>query len=425
MLSPSQHTPEFVLPDSRGHVAALRSITIFTLIIGMWIGKSKLGIALPIVPILLAIGMFVILNIISMLRMQTVQRVSHVELFFELFADVVALSIVLYFSGGTSNPFASFFLLFLTIGAMVLPPRLSWPLAALVLLCYTGLIFFFEPMIHTHDSLSGLNPAYNLHTVGAWMTFVLSTLIVAILVVKIVSNLRERERRLALAREESLRNERIVALGAFAAGAAHQLGTPLSTIAVIAKELERRLGASSGLEEMLQTLRTQVGVCKHTLTELTRSTGADRIESCSLSPADEFLKQTLNAWQETRPEATLRVHQPPAGTAPNIVAEPTLKQALINVLNNAADVSTGAIEVRAAWDDGELSVDVIDAGPGFSNHDLQRAGHATFSTKAEGQGMGIGLYLARAALERFGGSLTLSNRTSGGVHARILIPVSY
>ncbi|MEO6024658.1 MAG: ATP-binding protein [Burkholderiales bacterium] len=357
--------------------------------------------------------------------MGSVRKISHVELFFELFADIIALSTVLYFSGGISNPFASFYLLLLTIGVMVLPARFSWPLAALVLGCYTGLIFFFEPLVHTHDPLSGRNPAFNLHTVGAWMTFVLSTLILAILVVKIMASLRERERRLAKAREESLRNERIVALGAFAAGAAHQLGTPLSTIAVIAKELERRLGGSSELDEMLRTLRAQVDVCKHTLTELTQNTSAERIESCALCPADVFLTETLNDWRETRPEATLRIYQPVVGMVPNIIAEPTLKQALINVLNNAADVSPGAIEVRAEWNDGELSVDVIDGGPGFSDHNLMRAGRATFSTKAEGQGLGIGLYLARAALERFGGSLTLANRTAGGVHAKVLIRGSY
>ena len=401
------------------HVMALRSIVIFTLIVCLWVGKSKFGIGFPIEPILLAIGAFVVLNVVRMLRMHAV---AQWELFFELFVDVVALTVVLYFSGGISNPFVSFYLVLLTAGAMLLPGRFSWSLAILVLVFYTALIFFYQPMIHRHDPSAGSNPALNLHTVGAWVTFVLSAIIVATLLAKMVSSLRERDRRLAYVREDNLRNERIVALGAFAAGTAHELGTPLSTIAVIAKELQRRTDASPQVQEMLQTLRTQVDICKRHLTDLTRNTGAGRIESCSLRAANDFLSETLIDWQAMRPEAKVEFFGPDDQAAPNIIAEPTLKQALISVLNNAADVSPDKIEVRANWNRNEMMVDVLDAGPGLSDHDLQRVGRATFSTKPARQGLGIGLYLARATLERFGGSLTLSNRAEGGVQATILIP---
>ena len=411
--------PDRVSADSLIHVMALRSIVIFALIVGLWIGKSKLGIGLPVEPILLAIGVFVVSNVVRMLRMRTV---AQWELFAELCVDVMALTAVLYFSGGISNPFVSFYLVLLTVGAMLLPARYSWCLAILVLVFYTSLIFFYQPMVHRHDSATEGNAALNLHTVGAWVTFVLSAFIVATLLVKMVSSLRERERRLASAREENLRNERIVALGAFAAGAAHELGTPLSTIAVIAKELQRRSDASPQVQEMLQTLRAQVGVCKHHLTELTRNTGAERIENCSLRAANDFLSETLTDWLAIRPDAKVEFFGPPSQAVPNIIAEPTLKQALISVLNNAADVSPDRIEVRAHWNSGEMTVNVLDAGPGLSDHDLQRVGNIPFSTKPARQGLGIGLYLARATLERFGGSLTLSNRAGGGVQATILIP---
>ncbi len=403
------------------HVMALRSIVIFALIVGLWVGTSKLGIVLPAEPILLAIGVFVAVNVMRMLRMRTV---AQWELFVELCVDVLTLTAVLYFSGGISNPFVSFYLVLLTVGAMLLPGRYSWFLAFLVLAFYTSLIFFYQPMIHRHDPTSAGDATLDLHTVGAWVTFVLSAFIVATLLVNMVSSLRERERRLASAREESLRNERIVALGAFAAGAAHELSTPLSTIAVIAKELERRSDASPQVQEMLHTLRTQVDVCKHHLTELTRNSGAERIENCSLWAANDFLSETLTDWQAIRPDAKVEFFRPPAQSAPNIIAEPTLKQALISVLNNAADVSPDQIEVRARWNSGEMTVDVLDVGPGLSDHDLQRAGHTPFSSKPARQGLGIGLYLARATLERLGGSLTLSNRAGGGVQATILIPAS-
>jgi len=419
MTDSGNSSADRISAESLIHVMALRSIVIFTLIVGLWVGKSKLGIGLPNEPILLAIGVFVIVNMGRMLRLRAVPQS---ELFVELLVDVVALTVVLYFSGGISNPFVSFYLVLLTVGAMLLPGRFSWPLATLILLLYTALIFFYQPMIHRHDPSAGSNPALNLHTVGAWVTFVLSALIVATLLVKMVSSLREHERRLASGREETLRNERIVALGALAAGTAHELGTPLSTIAVIAKELQRRADVSPQIQEMLKILRAQVDVCKHQLTELTRNTGAGRIESCSLQAANDFLSETLTDWHAMRPDAKVAFLEGNVQTAPNIIAEPTLKQAVISVLNNAADVSPDRIEVRANWNSREITIDVLDAGPGLSDHDLQRAGRTPFSTKPARHGLGIGLYLARASLERFGGSLTLSNRAGGGVQATMLIP---
>jgi two-component system, sensor histidine kinase RegB len=406
--------------DNLLYVMALRSVVIFVLAIAFWLSRSKFGISLPVEPILVSIGLFVLVNIARMLRLR---KTSQWELFGELCVDVSALALILYFSGGVSNPFASLFLVFLTIGAMLLSARLSWLLAAVVLGAYGFLVFNFRPMVHRHNLSSSWNPLLDLHTVGAWITFALSAIIIATLLVKMVASLRERERRLAAAREESLRDERVVALGVFAAGTAHELGTPLATIATIARELERRLGASPEMQTMLSSLRTQVEVCKQHLTSLTQKSGVDRSEQCLSKPISEFLSETLVDWQAMRPEARIKFFSPPTQTAPNIIAEPTLKQALISVLNNAADVSADKIEVNAHWSADGIKLDVLDYGPGMSDTDLQRAGHNTFSTKSARHGLGIGLYLARVTLERFGGSLTLNNRPSGGIQATLLIPV--
>lgn len=396
---------------------ALRAALIFALAVALWLSKSQFGVTLPVEPILFGIGVFVATNVVRMLR---TQNISQRELFFELCADIAALTAILFFSGGASNPFASFYLVILTAGAMLLGAPLSGSLAALILLAYAFLVFNFRPMIHRHDPSSALD----LHTVGAWVTFVLSTLIVATLLVRMVANIKERERRLALARETQLRDERIVALGVFAAGTAHELGTPLATIATIAKELERRFAAMPENQEMLRAIRAQVDVCKKHLTDLTHNSGVERSETCSLQPVHEFLSSTLTDWRAMRPEAQLDYSGPTEQGAPKIIAEPTLRQALISVLNNAADASPDKIAVNAQWSDNTVTVNILDAGPGMSDHDLQRAGHATFSNKPARQGLGIGLYLARAALEKFGGSLTLANLVEGGVKATLLIPAS-
>ena len=412
---------ERVLEASLQQVIALRSVIIFTFVIGLWTGNSKLGINLPVEPILLGIGVLVATSVTRMLRMRAVVPF---ELFVELCMDLFALTGIMYWSGGISNPFVSFYLVLLTVGAMLLPPRLGRCLAALVIGLYTFLIFYYRPMIHRHDPTSGAYPVLDLHSVGAWMTFALSALIVAILLVKMVEGTRERERRLAAMREENLRNERIIALGAFAAGTAHELGTPLSTIATIAKELEHRVAKTSEMHGMLQTLRTQVDVCKHHLTGLTQHAGVARSENCGLLPADTFISEVLQAWRVIRPEAKFEFLEMASDPPPNILTEPTLKQALICVLNNAADVSPKKIEVQADWNASKVVFEILDSGPGLNDHILQKVGQTVFSTKMAKDGMGIGLYLARAALERFGGSLSLANRAGGGVKATIIIPVN-
>lgn len=121
-----------------------------------------------------------------------------------------------------------------------------------------------------------------------------------------------------------------------------------------------------------------------------------------------------------RPGARIELADLSAETAPNIIAEPTLKQALISVLNNAADASPDKIEVNADWSKDKLKLDILDNGPGINDADLLRIGHVTFSTKENG--LGLGLYLARMTLEHFGGSLTLNNRPNGGIKATLLIP---
>ena len=125
-----------------------------------------------------------------------------------------------------------------------------------------------------------------------------------------------------------------------------------------------------------------------------------------------------------RPDAKFIFSLESTAPPPSIIDEPTLKNALISVLNNAADVSPESIKVRTNWNNQQLSIEVIDAGPGLSDQNLRRAGNTPFSTKSSRQGLGIGLYLARATLERFGGSLTLANSQQGGLRATILLPTN-
>jgi len=265
---------------------------------------------------------------------------------------------------------------------------------------------------------------FALHVSGMWLAFVLSTVIIAWFVVKMSSSIRERDQDLAKAREHALRNEQIIALGTLAAGAAHELGTPLSTMAVVAGELQQEYTQDAEFQNNIHILRDQIAHCKQTLTQLLAKAGQARAEHGSELPVDVFLNQILDKWKLIRPSVKFTYQSTGNLPAPKIMDNQLLSQSLLNLLNNAADASSECIEIKSHWDSNlELKLEINDDGKGLSAEVMQRAGEAFFSTKAPGQGFGIGLFLANANIERFGGSVRLFNLEGGGACTQVVLPL--
>ncbi|MFZ1324632.1 MAG: ATP-binding protein, partial [Candidatus Contendobacter sp.] len=323
---------------------------------------------------------------------------------------------LLYFSGGASNPFVSLLLLPLIISAALLPTACVWAMAGVTVVVYTGLMFEYLPL---PGMLSGHGPGFHAHLWGMWLVFVISALLVAGFVTRLAAALRQRDREVARLREKALRDEQILALGMFAAGAAHELGTPLSTIAVLAKELEREYASEAGLRDDLRTLRSQVETCKSILGELLRSADltADREGEQAL---DVLLERIRTRWQLLRPWVPLRVHCAGLPPSPTVRAPQMVSQTLISLLSNAADACPEGIDLVGYWKAGQVSIEVRDRGPGLPIELAKGVRKAFFSTK-EG-GTGIGLLLANATLERLGGYVTLSRDPQGGTCTRIDLP---
>ncbi|HPF58959.1 MAG TPA: ATP-binding protein [Candidatus Competibacteraceae bacterium] len=338
------------------------------------------------------------------------------ELFAYLQLDVLALALLLFFSGGASNPFVSLLLLPLIIAAALLPAGQVWVTAAITVAIYTGLMFHYLPLPST---LSGHGRGFEAHLWGMWLVFVISALLIAGFVARLAAALRNRDRQVAQLRERALRDEQILTLGMFAAGAAHELGTPLSTITVLAKELELLYSENVLLSEDLRTLRQQVEVCKSILGDLLHSAdlASDREAAQTL---DVLLERTRSRWQLLRPQVPLRVScagppPPPAVTAPQ-----TISQTLISLLNNAADAYPAGVDLTGRWNRQRVTIEIRDQGPGLSEEAANRAGEAFFSTKHGGAG--IGLLLANATLERMGGQVSLLRHPQGGTCTRIDLP---
>lgn len=397
----------------------LRNIALIAQCLTFALAHWVLEMQLPWTEMVAVAALLAALNLATWVRLRRNWPVSSIEFFAQLLVDVFALSTLLYFSGGSTNPFISLYLLPLTIAAAALPWIYTWAMAAITISCYTLLLFYYVPLPHDHSEHTS---EFNLHVSGMWLAFVLSTVLIAWFVVKMGISIRERDKDLAQAREQALRNEQIIALGTLAAGAAHELGTPLATMAVVTGELQKEYPDNGEFQNDVRILRDQITHCKRTLTQLLADVGQARAEDGSGQAVDHFLQQVLNKWQLMRPMVKFSYRSSGVQPAPQILGAHLLSQSLLNLLNNAADASLDRIEIESRWDQQELLLEILDYGKGLSEEAVQRAGQAFFTSKP-GQGFGIGLFLANANIERFGGSVSLTNREGGGARTQVRLPL--
>lgn len=399
----------------------LRNIAIIGQALVLLVVSYVLGMSLPLAPMTAVVLALVGVNLFTWRRLHHSSVVSDIELFFQLLIDVTALTIQLYYSGGSTNPFVLMYLLPITLTAAALPGVFSGMMAAFTVFCYSILMFNYWPMPHVHSQHGS---EFDLHVMGMWLGFMVSGGLIAYFVVKMGQTLRERDAVLAAMREEQLRSERILALGTLATGAAHELGTPLSTMAVLLKEMERDAVNDAEMSTRLGILRDQVNRCKQILSSLSASAGHARAEAGSGMPLDDYLQKLLADWRTMRPAVRIDVVYDGPRPAPRILTEQTLSQAIINILNNAADASPEQIEMEARWDQDNLQIEIRDRGPGLAPAVEKNAGTPFFTTKEPGQGLGLGLFLAHATLSRFGSKVELLNREGGGACTRLALPLS-
>ena len=402
-------------------------------------------------PMLATVGALALANAFTGWRLSRDYPVGHLELFAQLALDVLALSVQLYFAGGSTNPFISLYLLPLVLAAAILPRRYTWGMATLTLACYSLLMVWYVPLptgdahaqhapaltqiapdLHAGhddpdfcrtdpapagaaDDATALADPFNIHVFGMWLGFLISAAVIAYFAVEMAAAVRLRDAQLNRVREETLRNERIVALGTLAASAAHEMGTPLSTMAVVIGEM-RDDCQNAEQKENLALLDDQVKNCKRILDTLIRHAQ----ETPEETDVASFLHNVLDEWQLLRPTVHYRYQVAGEQPAPRLRADPALRAALLNLLNNAADASPDELDVQLHWDAARTVLEIRDHGPGLTPEAAARAGAAFFTTKEEGRG--LGLFLANATLERLGGSVRLTNREGGGATTEVVLP---
>lgn len=425
-------------------LVALRWIEILTISAALFFVGGYLQLKLPFAALWGIVFALILFNVAILGRLTTIGEPGSRELLLQLTLDLIALAGLLYFTGGSVNPFVSLLLLPLTIGAMLLSPVEIGLLTLLAFAAYVLLMFFNVPLPPPSPTLSGFDEylltltgvakgheahlsghGFGLHILGMLINFVLSALLITLFVSRMAQALRRRDALLAATREQALRHEQVLALGTLAAGAAHQLGTPLTTLAVVLHELRLAHADRKDLEADLVLMENQVKNCKDILSQILTDAGQERHESGALLALPELVVHCLEQWRLLRPavRCTL-IGRPDADSeqrpVPQVFADRTLEQAILNLLDNAADASPSGIDVCYAWDEAQCLIEILDDGPGIDATLAERLGK-TFIRSDKG-GLGIGLFLSNATIERFGGKAELLPRESGGTCTRIILP---
>ena len=399
----------------------LRWLAILLQLVAIVMAFSLLPMNISATPLLVIVAFLALFNLVVWLRLHRAFRVTDLEIMLHLVIDSIALTALLYFAGGLTNPFVSLLLVPVVLAAAYLRGiYVFWVLVACALL-YTFLMTNFLPLPPVGERFGG---DFMVHIYGMWGTFILSALVGAILVYSLSRTGRERDRQLARMQQRLLRNEHIVSVGAMAAGTAHELNTPLSTIAMLAEEIELQAQADEQMREDAREIGLQIDHCKERLQRLQQAAEMARGNGGKQMPLDDALMSIIRAWSALRSEIELtKAFQ--LDEAPMIYEKHALSLILMNLLNNAADASlengSSRISIRGRSDNDDLHIVIEDFGKGLSEEQRALAGKVSFSTKEAG--LGLGLILSNATLEQLRGELRMERMPDGGTATHVRIPL--
>lgn len=405
------HDEQLALNTACYRMLLLRGVLIAGLLVVIGFVDMGLGIPLPLAPMLVGVLVLVLLNGFVFWLLRRGVAATHGLVFAQLLVDVGVLTLLLYCAGGSSNPFVSFYLLPLVVTAVVLPRLHAGIMAVVTVACYSALMVWHVPLpAHLHH--------FQLHVVGMWCNFVISAGLIVFFVAHMASTLRARERELARSREQALRNEHIVSLGTLAAGAAHELATPLSTMAVVTHEMETATGLDAEQRANIECLGEQIESCKTTLGRLRNYS----VEQSGPVAADRWVQELADDWRLLRPATPVTCRWAGPEPAPRVRCDDGLGRTVTNLVNNAADASPQGIAMQGHATDMELIIEIRDRGDGVAADIAQRARKPGTTTRANGHG--LGLMLANATIERLGGRLQWFDRRQGGICTRLALPLT-
>lgn len=404
-----------------GYWVIIRTLILICLgiaaVICLWNG----AINLPFTEILIALVILTTVNLLTFIRLGKPLPVTQMEFFIQLMVDLICLSSVFYFSGGANNPFVSYFLVPICICAATLSGTYTLAIAGVSVLSYSLLLFFHIPLPILSPHQHQADNSINLHVMGMWLNFFISACLITYFIVKMARDLRAQEAQLNRWREDQLRDEQVMAVATLAAGTAHELGTPLATMKLLLSELRDEYQELEPLQKDLHLLQEQVNQCANTLRELVATAEQTKDGKVPEAKISDYCSALIERWKIMRPDVAAQVNV--ANDQKEIAAQfhPTIAQAIINLLNNAADASPEDIEIDINWGAQKMVWVIKDSGPGIDQDITSHLGKSFISTKTKG--LGIGFLLTQATINRYGGTVSLHKRIPQGTITQLELPI--
>jgi two-component system, sensor histidine kinase RegB len=412
MAAPSfaQHHPRRnVRLDTLVRLRWLAIIGQTTAVLAVYYG---LDFELPIYACLAAIALAAWLNVALRLRFHLTQRLEPDRAAWLLAFDIAELAVLLFLTGGLQNPFAFMFLGPVLLSATALPPRYTLTLGAFAVGCATVLVFVHYPLPWDSDDPLQLPPIYMM---GVWLCILLAIGFIGVYAWQITEESRQLTDALAATELVLAREQHLSQLDGLAAAAAHELGTPLSTISVIARELERAIAPHAPHGDDVRLLREQATRCRDILAKLTElSAGGEPFDRMPLTALIEEVVAPHRNFG-----VAIAVNTPSdRGAEPVGARNPAILYGLGNLLENAVDFAANQVAVNVQWDELTVDITISDDGPGFAPEILGRMGepyvtsrhHQPDDTSEESSGLGLGFFIAKTLLERSGATLSFQNR---------------
>ena len=422
----------------------LRWGAVFCQAILIFAAYSYLKIAIPII----FVSSIIIFEAVSNLFFSYLYRLKKVvpEWLFGLvmFLDIMLLTALLYYTGGPMNPFTFLYLVHIVIGAVLMRPNWSWSLTVFTVLCYSS-FFIVDPLVlgqlplmlpggfiggpeieeTCHPALAEyalLSGHMKLHLKGMLLAFAISAFFIVFFVGRIQKALEEHQQTLVSLEEERARSEKLASLATLSAGAAHEFSTPLSTIAVAAGEMLHQLKdgkIDKGLIDDAQLIKEQVMTCKDILYQMAADAGNHLGEALEKYTVEFVVQQTLKEFS-VEDQARISVGNEAAALS-IMVPLRTLVRTLKGLVKNAIEASPPSSKVflRCFYDENFLYLQVTDKGLGMDEETRRRASEPFFTTKEQGKGLGLGLFLAQNVAEQFGGGLKIISEKSSGTTVTI------
>jgi two-component system sensor histidine kinase RegB len=429
--------PETILPEGEGGAAGVSLRLLISMRWAAVIGQAAallvtqygLGFDLPIVPALAVVAASALINVGHALLRRPQRRLSERDAAFTLGYDVLQLGLLLYLTGGLENPFAILMIAPVTVAATILSRRSVIYLSALAVSAITVLAISHWKL--PWHGAPPLLPA--VYIFGIWTALVLSTIFIAGYAWSVAGEARRVRDAYAATQLALAREQRVSAVGALAAAAAHELGSPLGTIAVIAKELVRELPADSPYAEDASLLLSQSERCRTILAELAHRPEAEGSSPFTRLPISALV-EAAGAPYRAGGVRVIYATTDNTGEEPLVARRPEIMHGLGNLIQNAIQFANREVTATIAWNRETVTVEIVDDGPGFALHLLPRLGQPYLSSRNPpfgskstsgrsgetqhmgAQHMGLGIFIAQTLLERTGARLNFANLPEGGAH---------